>query len=162
MELTTLNNKITINKNGVELLDLCEPSFTYSYKDGFTIMKVITVSDEYDRRPDLISLAVYGSDEYLDILLKFNEISSPLDVRSGEILIIPELNSARKFFNTPEKESTQISQPNEISINNKDANRLKELSRISSSIANGSKQAVRSNQISGEPNIKVVNNNLNL
>lgn len=158
--METLNKKITISKDQTTtIVDLAEPSYIPDYdSENFLVYKVIQVVSEYDRRVDLISLAVYGSDEYGDIILKCNEIGNPLNVRTGDVLVIPELNGAKKFYKNPNKESKDSNQ-NYLDTSKKskvDKNRLETLAKISSSVKNGSKVNIRPNELKpGESNISV-------
>ena len=52
-------------------------------------MDIIVVNKYYVARPDLISLAVYGSDEYGDIICKFNGISNPFELNEDMVIYIP-------------------------------------------------------------------------
>lgn len=66
--------------------------FTKTYNDELDLnglCNVIQVTREYIARPDLISFAVYGTDEHADILCKLNGISNPFELNEGMILIIP-------------------------------------------------------------------------
>jgi hypothetical protein len=51
--------------------------------------RIVEVTDDYIARPDLISLAVYGTDKYADIICKINGISNPFELNTGMKLIIP-------------------------------------------------------------------------
>ena len=62
--------------------------------DGVEFIRVI---DDYVARPDLISLAVYGTDQYADIICKINGISNPFELNAGMILLIPNLSSITFF-----------------------------------------------------------------
>lgn len=42
---------------------------------------------------DVISMVCYGSQNHIDKIIKFNRISNGLDLRVGQILAIPEINS---------------------------------------------------------------------
>jgi len=160
--METLNKKIKISKDGItEIVDLVEVTYLPEYDgENFLVQKIIKVTDEYDRRVDLVSLAVYGSDQYSDIILKCNEISDPLSVRTGDILVIPELTGAKKFYKNPNKESSEVSE-NYIDSTKKskvDIKRLETLAKISSSIKNGSKVNTKPNDLKpGESNINVDN-----
>ena len=91
--MENLKSKISISKDKItNIVDFAEPTFVPDSKSKhFLVQKIIIVSQEYDRRIDLISLAVYNSDQYSDIILKCNEISDPLSVRTGDFILIPEL-----------------------------------------------------------------------
>jgi len=158
--METLDRKITISKdNQTQIVDFAEPTFVPKYdSNNFLVYKIITVTSEYDRRIDLISLAVYNSDEYGDMILKCNEIGDPLSIRTGDILVIPENSKAKAFYKNPNKESKEAKQKY-IDSNKKskvDTNRLETLAKISSSVKNGSKVNVKPNELKpGEYNIEV-------
>lgn len=52
-------------------------------------MNVIVVNKYYVARPDLISLAVYGTDKYGDFICKFNGISNPFELNEDMVIYIP-------------------------------------------------------------------------
>ena len=158
--METLNRKISISKDGTtQIVDFADPTYIPIYdSENFTVQKVIKVSQEYDRRVDLLSLAVYGSDEYSDIILKFNEIGDPLSVRTGDVLIMPEINGAKKFYLNPNQESKEAKQQYVDSTKKSkvDTNRLETLAKISSSVKNGSTMNIKPNELKpGESNIEV-------
>jgi hypothetical protein len=158
--MDNLNKKISISKDETtKIVDFAEPTYIPDYdSEHFLVKKIIRVTDEYDRRVDLISLAVYNADDYVDIILKCNEIADPLSVRTGDILVIPELTGAKKFYKNPNKESKESTQKY-IDSNKKskvDTKRLETLARISSSVKNGSKVNVKPNDLKpGESNIEI-------
>tara|TARA_R110000796_G_scaffold192641_6_gene309327 strand:+ start:3009 stop:3512 length:504 start_codon:yes stop_codon:yes gene_type:complete len=158
--METLNRKATISKDNItQIIDMAEPTFIPEYdSENFLVYRVITVTSEYDRRIDLISLAVYGADYYGDIILKCNEISDPLSIITGMVLVIPENTKAQKFYKNPNKESKEAKQKY-IDSNKKskvDTNRLETLAKISSRVKNGSKVNVKPNELKpGESNINI-------
>ena len=158
--METLDRKIIINKNNINMVDMAEPTYIPNYdSEYFKIYKVITVTNDYDRRIDLISLAVYGSDDYGDMILKCNEISDPLSIRTGQILIIPEQYGAKYFYVNPNKESKESKQKY-IDSDKKskvDENRLQILAKISQNTKNGSSVNVNPNELKpGESNIQII------
>lgn len=64
----------------------------------FEGIRFVRVTDDYIARPDLISLAVYGTDEYADILCKINGISNPFELNRDMILLIPDLSNLTFFY----------------------------------------------------------------
>lgn len=54
----------------------------------------VVVNQYYVARPDLISLAVYGTDEYGDMICKFNGISNPFELNEDMVLLIPPIDWA--------------------------------------------------------------------
>ncbi len=74
--------------NTVEAFDLFRKTFNDEQSlDG--LLTYVEVTKEYIGRPDLVSLAVYGTDEYADILCKLNGISNPFELNTGMILECP-------------------------------------------------------------------------
>lgn len=61
-------------------------------------MQMIVVNKYYVARPDLISLAMYGSDEYGDFICKFNGISNPFELNEDMVLYIPSRNDIYEIF----------------------------------------------------------------
>ena len=79
--------------------------------EGITFIKVV---DDYIARPDLISLAVYGTDEYADILCKINGISNPFELNTGMILLIPNLSNLTFLYKT--KSASAVFESNDVPI----------------------------------------------
>ena len=61
-------------------------------------MEVIVVNKYYVARPDLISLAVYGTDEYGDFICKFNGISNPFELNEDMVLYMPSPYDIESIF----------------------------------------------------------------
>jgi hypothetical protein len=95
-----LNYKILANKgillhtneNGIseEFVDLLTKTCDYEQLT-FDNDDIIIVNEHYVARPDLISLAVYGTDEYADIICKYNGISNPFELNENDIIRLPSL-----------------------------------------------------------------------
>lgn len=52
----------------------------------------ITVTQEFEKRPDLLSQNVYGTTEYWWVIYEFNNIKDPLfGLKSGQVLRIPAI-----------------------------------------------------------------------
>ena len=82
--------------NDVVCKDLLVNSINpYTSVDDF---RLLTVTKEYVARPDLVSLAVFGSDEYADILCKLNGISNPFELNEGMVLMIPTFSNVATIF----------------------------------------------------------------
>lgn len=53
----------------------------------------ILITQQYEKRPDLLSTAAYGTPELWWVIYEFNNIRDPFfELKSGQILRIPELN----------------------------------------------------------------------
>lgn len=61
------------------------------------INRIVVVTEDYVARPDLISLAVYGNDDYGDLICKFNDISNPFELGKGTRLKIPNIDDLFDF-----------------------------------------------------------------
>ena len=65
--------------------------------------KRVRVDSFTSMRPDLISHASYGSQDYTDLLLKYNGISNPFSIGEGQIFFIPDVNDSRGIVKVPKK-----------------------------------------------------------
>lgn len=82
--------------------------------------RTFIVTKQYEMRPDLISLAVYGTDEYADFIMKRNEVSNPFSIAEGDILVIPVRESFENALRPPADEPTiEESEPVEFVIETK-------------------------------------------
>lgn len=84
----TIDKKPTmVDAKGSVIKDLTMPIYkrTNQFQLNYTL-KMTTI--EQQMRPDLISIAEYGSDEYTEDILKLNGISNPFSMQSGQILMI--------------------------------------------------------------------------
>ena len=96
----TLDNKPIIKgKDGEDMTDLCVSIFE-SKSLGASTFKVLTLTERYVCRPDLISLDYYGTDEYTDLILKYNEISNPFSLVVGSLIALPEVMEITKGIKT--------------------------------------------------------------
>ena len=59
---------------------------------------VYVVTDEYVARPDLLSLHVYGTVNYADVLCKLNGISNPFELNNGMYIVAPDANDIPLFY----------------------------------------------------------------
>lgn len=76
--------------------DLCANSI--SKNSSISDFKLLEVQPEYVARPDLISLAIYGTDDYTDIICKINGISNPFELNTGMMLLIPNFDSINNLI----------------------------------------------------------------
>lgn len=98
----------TINGEQITYWDLLEKTFVIP--DNFTY-SVYIVEKDYIARPDLIALALYGSDQLADYICKLNGISNPFDLNVGKVLIIPALTELQKFrYTGNDKSNTLVGQ----------------------------------------------------
>jgi len=94
------------------------------------------VKPEEEMRIDLISFQYYGTEDYLDILCKFNGISNPFSLDKGQLIKVPK--SPGKYYIDTEDiidKGTVKATPNLIPVSTKDKNRLDYLKRLGRAIA---------------------------
>ena len=133
--------------------DLTEPTLKPNYKSkNFLITKTVTVNDEYAMRPDLISYFAYGTDQYADIIMKFNGISNPFAINEGMLLFIPKMPDAKKFYRSPEATKKEIEEVKRSFIDKNrftkpTERRLKKLAQLAASKKNGSPTIAPSNKL---------------
>lgn len=93
-------NTIAGRYNGEEFNDLTTPTFTIP--DEFKY-QVYVVDDMYTARPDLLSLHIYKTVNYADVLCKLNGVSNPFELNAGMIIIAPDIADLPKFYASPLK-----------------------------------------------------------
>ena len=80
--------------DGTVIRDLTQGIFNLKSKD-YVSYNVYRVPKDYVMRPDLISKAVYNNSLYAEIVLKYNGISNPFTIDEGDLILIPDLESAQ-------------------------------------------------------------------
>lgn len=91
----TIDKKPTIkDRNGNILIDFIQPLFKKNSVGVQDYMVRRIDSEKYAMRPDLVSFAMYGSDEYTEYILKFSGISNPFTLCGDDVLKIPNNNEA--------------------------------------------------------------------
>lgn len=95
MFINSLDTKELFERpDGMKVKDLTQTMFELKNRN-YTAFNVYRVPKDYVMRPDLISQAVYNNTLYAEIILKFNGISNPFSINEGDIILIPELSSAK-------------------------------------------------------------------
>ena len=100
------------------------------------------VNKYYVARPDLISLAFYGTDRYADIICKLNGISNPFELNEGMILLIPNLSTITFFYKSRSASATFESDSTPISSTKKNFQKTKAERRSPAEQTVGSKNFV--------------------
>ena len=91
MESIILKNKAIFTKeSGDKLVDLTSASINYTDRN-VDILDSFYITKDMEMRPDLISYVAYGTTDYYDLILKFNNISNPFSLKQGEYIFIPEI-----------------------------------------------------------------------
>jgi hypothetical protein len=81
----------------ISLLDLVSPSWDPK-SIGYELKSIAIVTDETEMRPDLIALSYMSEASHLGTLLKINNISNPLSLLRGEVLLVPSDKMMKNLF----------------------------------------------------------------
>jgi hypothetical protein len=93
--------------DGTKIRDLTKSMLNLKSRN-YISYEVYRVPKDYAMRPDLISKSVYNNSIYAEIILKFNGISNPFSIDEGDLILIPDLDSARDKVKDPEKGSESM------------------------------------------------------
>ena len=100
MFLNSLDRKPLFRKpDGTIVRDLTQTMFDFKTNDYFNF-SIYRVPSDYEMRPDLISQAMYNNTLYTEYILKYNGISNPFTIDQGDVIAIPDLNSAKSNTRT--------------------------------------------------------------
>lgn len=92
MSLIDKSPLITIGDE--EIVDLTKQSFSSSIQRK--IGKKIVIDRSLSGKPHLISKAVYGTQNMIDLLFSYNGYSNPLTVKTGDIMYAPDLSQLQR------------------------------------------------------------------
>lgn len=160
MRLTLLINKEKIDDvySNEQKLNICEPTLTLN--NEIRIIDYHTINDETQMRPDIIALDYYGTEDGLEIILKYNGISNPYSLKKGQILAIPDKKSAearykqyKKVNNSPRSQFT-----NNKRLTQKDKKRQEFLKKQSEKKLNGSSENLPPNMLKENQKTKIIKN----
>lgn len=71
--------------NGTEVVDLAESIFDPN-KAMTQVCSIYKVRKEYEMRPDLISMTLYGTTDYTEMVLKYSLISNPFAIEKDDLI----------------------------------------------------------------------------
>jgi hypothetical protein len=95
MFLNSLDRKPNFTRpDNIILKDLTQSMFNLNVPN-YVKYNVYRVPKEFSMRPDLIAAAVYNNSIYAEIILKYNGISNPFSIQEGDLILIPNLDSAQ-------------------------------------------------------------------
>jgi hypothetical protein len=86
-----------VRPDGEKIRDLTQSIFELKNRN-YVAYNVYRIPKEYAMRPDLISKSVYNNSLYAEIILKYNGISNPFSIDEGDVILIPDLDSAQQKF----------------------------------------------------------------
>lgn len=96
MFLNSLDRKPLFSKpDGTIIRDLTQSMFDYK-TDSYANFSVYKVPLGYQMRPDLIAQSMYNNTIYTEYILKYNGISNPFTLDQNDIIVIPDLDSAKQ------------------------------------------------------------------
>ena len=133
------------------MIDFTENNFEVNYFDTYLkIQTIFLIEDRHICRPDLLSWESYGNTDYVDAILKFNQICNPFSMELYDIIVAPTPASLNSFYQKPNKISQQILDTKALFLDpkrasQKDINRIKQLSKIASKRKNGSSSPMPTN-----------------
>lgn len=117
-----LEYKQKITKDDDIYIDL----LSRSYNGNVPIVgRPIIVNKYYVGRPDLVSLGMYSTDEYGDIICKINGISNPFELNEDDILFIPSIEFIKDFSKNFGEKSELVENPKEDKIVQKNKDDLR-------------------------------------
>lgn len=105
LDYKILNKKPIIEQNGEKYYDLLVQTINTEVQITGSLL---VVNKYYVARPDLISLAVYGDDQYADLLCKINGISNPFELNENDVIIIPHVEVLAELTKITPEESVFI------------------------------------------------------
>lgn len=97
-----INNPLLLNKTlyksdtlGEDVINMLDKTFVIPRSFSFN---VVTITDDFIARMDLVSKQLYGDPDYADILCKLNGISNPFELNSGTEIIVPVISDIAQFY----------------------------------------------------------------
>lgn len=145
MNIHLFDLKSEMVERGITSLDFMENNFKVNYEDPkLVISKVFLIEDRHLCRPDMLSFDAYGSANYVDVILKFNHISNPFSMELYDLIVVPKLNTALKFYRKDQLKTEKILNDTKglfidpTRASKKDQERLKLLEQIAKKSKNGS------------------------
>ena len=116
---------VTIVKDGeaTVMKDLTTKSIDLS---SIPFSQIVRINKHYVARPDLVSLAIYGTDRYGDILCKINGISNPFELNENMMLICPEQQAMKAMIINGMSPNELVSPKSKTNSNGNDDNVFKD------------------------------------
>ncbi len=80
-----------LTRSTLNLYDLTKLTFRTTF-EGLTFLEYEVQKGE-EMRIDLVCQSIYGNIDYVDIILNINNISNPLNIKEGSVIIYPTQGS---------------------------------------------------------------------
>lgn len=91
MFINTLDKKPRFIKDDNEMIDLTAGIF--NTQESTVTCTFYKVKEDMIMRPDLMSIAAYGEDEYTEMIIKYSNIDNPFAIDKEDIVAVPVLNN---------------------------------------------------------------------
>ena len=131
---------------GEYIIDLIDNNFEVNYYDpNLVVQKLAIIREEHLCNPFLFCKDMYGDANYVDVIIKFNQITNPFSMNLNDILVIPDLDSVARFYRQSSKSPSVALDTKSLYLNpdrasKRDTARLEQLKKIASKRKNGSKE----------------------
>jgi hypothetical protein len=150
IKLFDLKNEML--RNGETMIDFLSNNFLVNYFDPqLEVARLILVEDRHLCRLDLLSYEAYQSIDYVDVIMKFNQITNPFSMQIHDLIVCPTKASVSRFYQQEALRNDKLIldtkalfiDPSRAS--QKDKARLEQLQKIADKRKNGSKEIKPSN-----------------
>ena len=101
-----------------DIIDLGAQTFTFPSQFTYRLLQV---GETYIARPDRLSLDLYGTPAYGDLLCKINGISNPFELNVNDILVIPDVSFLQEFDMVPQIETEGDDETKPVAKQRKDS-----------------------------------------
>jgi hypothetical protein len=144
IKLFDLKNEMI--RNGETMMDFLSNNFKVNYFDTqLEIGKIMLVEERHLCRLDLIAYEAYSSIDFVDVIMKFNQITNPFSMQIYDLIVCPTRESASRFYQQEALLDNKLIldtkalfiDPSRAS--QKDKARLEQLQKIADKRKNGSK-----------------------
>lgn len=147
--------KLFTTSFGESIVDLI--SATFKFEETGVSSGPAVISEDEKMRPDLVSDRLYATQDNWEIILKFNGISNPFSLDTGEVILAPPYTAMEKMIVPPRlvvEKGTEPSKKNEDStIKPKSAKDKQRLDSIRSKVSEVLPPNIN---LTGVKNVKVV------
>jgi hypothetical protein len=147
MVIRLLDLKNEMLRNGETMVDFLSNNFLVNYFDPqLEVARLILVEERHLCRLDLLSYEAYQSIDYVDIIMKFNQITNPFSMQIHDLIVCPTKASANRFYQQePMRNDKLILDTKALFIDptrasQKDKARLEQLQKIADKRKNGSRE----------------------
>lgn len=119
---TYFDEKEYVGNNQYPKLDLRSNLWKIDY-DKIIIDDYIEVDKSTEMRIDTIARYLLGSEDVIDVIVKFNKLQNPYGIKEGDVILIPNLSSffqniSRVNYKPKDINRVNLSNDNRVSGNN--------------------------------------------